>query len=165
MNPTRVLIVLVGLPGLTLAQVCTDIEDDAERLACYDANKEASSTTPIVPAAPAEQQVPPAPAEASTGDPDNRDATTIAAPAPDDFGSAEPFDAAREYIEASIVEIATGGNIDYLRLDNGQVWREVEESRMRFKEGRKVTITEGIMGSFDLRMEGINNVVKVRRVR
>ena len=165
MNPLRLLIVLIGLPGLTLAQDCTDIEDDAERLACYDANKEASSTIPEVLAAPAEQQDPPAPAEASVADPDNRDATTIAAKAPDDFGSAEPFDAAREYIEASIVEIATGGNIDYLRLDNGQVWREVEESHLRFKEGRKVTITEGIMGSFDLRMEGNKNVVKVRRIR
>ncbi len=183
MNPMRVLIVLIGLPGLTLAQDCTDIEDDAERLTCYDANKEASSTIPKVlaapveqqvplapveqqvPLAPVEQQVPPAPAEASVGDPDDRDGTTIAATAPDEFGSTEPFDAAREYIEASIVEIATGGNIDYLRLDNGQVWREVEESHMRFKEGRKVTITEGIMGSYDLRMEGLKNVVKVRRVR
>lgn len=164
MNPTRVLIVLIGLPGLTLAQDCTDIENDAERLACYDANKEASSTIPKVLAAPVEQ-VPLAPAEASAGDPDNRDGTTIAANAPDEFGSTEPFDAAKEYIEASIVEIATGGNIDYLRLDNGQVWREVEESHLRFKEGRKVTITEGIMGSYDLRMEGLKNVVKVRRVR
>lgn len=170
MNPLRLLIVLIGLPGLTLAQVCTDIADDAERLACYDANKEASSIIPKVPAAPVQQQPAPAeqqvpPAEASVGDPDDRAGTTVAAPAPDDFGRAEPFDASKEYIEASIVEIATSANIDYLRLDNGQVWREVEDSHLRFKEGRKITITEGILGSFDLRMEGIKNIVKVRRVR
>lgn len=165
MNPSIVLIVLIGLPGLTLAQVCTDIEDDAERLACYDEKNEASSTIPKVLAAPEVQQVPLAPAEASVRDPDNRAGTPIAADAPDDFGRTEPFDAAREYIEAIIVEIATSGNIDYLRLDNGQVWREVEESHLRFKEGRKVTITDGILGSYDLRMEGIKNIVKVRRTR
>ena len=165
MNPSRVLVVLIGLPGLTLAQVCTDIEDNTERLACYDANNEAPSTIPKVLAAPAEQNVSPALAETPVREPDNRAGTTIAADAPDDFGREEPFDAPREYIEASIIEIATAGEIDYLRLDNGQVWREVEDSHMRFKEGRKVTITEGILSSYDLKMEGYNKKVKVKRYR
>ena len=47
----------------------------------------------------------------------------------------------------------------------GQIWREVEDSNFRFREGRKVTISEGILGSFDLQMEGYNKIVKVRRVR
>ncbi|NCF73152.1 MAG: hypothetical protein GWP67_06580 [Gammaproteobacteria bacterium] len=165
MNPSRVLVLLIGLPSLTLAQVCTDIEDNTERLACYDANNEASSTLPKVLAAPAEQNVPPALAETPAREPDNRAGTKIAAEAPDDFGREEPFDAPREYIEANIIEIATAGEIDYLRLDNGQVWREVEDSHMRFKEGRKVTITEGILSSYDLKMEGYNKKVKVKRHR
>ena len=162
MKPSRVFVILAGLPGLALAQVCTDIEDDAERLACYDATNEASSA---VPEALAGQQVPPAPTETPVPEPDNNAGTPIAADAPEDFGREEPVDAPKEYVEATIVEIATGGEIDYLRLDNGQVWREVEDSRMRFKEGRKVTITKGILSSYDLKMEGYNKIVKVRRVR
>lgn len=162
MKPSRVFVILAGLPGLALAQICTDIEDDAERLACYDAKSGAPSA---VPEALAGQQVPPARAETPVPEPDDNAGTTIAADAPEDFGREEPLDAPREYVEATIVEIATGGEIDYLRLDNGQVWREVGDSRMRFKEGRKVTITEGILGSYDLKMEGYNKIVKVRRVR
>ena len=75
MNPSRVLVLLIGLPSLTLAQVCTDIEDNTERLACYDANNEASSTLPKVLAAPAEQNVPPALAETPAREPDNRAGT------------------------------------------------------------------------------------------
>ena len=163
MNTSTVLVALIGFPGLVLAQVCTDIEDDNERLACYDAIIEAPSSIPEAPAAPAEQQA--APAETPLREPGNSAETTMPAAAPGDFGKTEPFDAAREYIEASIVEIDTSANIDYLRLDNGQVWRETETSHLRFRVGRKVTITEGIMGSFDLRMEGNKNVVKVRRIR
>jgi hypothetical protein len=36
---------------------------------------------------------------------------------------------------------------------------------LRFKEGRRVTISEGILNSYDLKMEGYNKVVKVKRVR
>lgn len=185
MNPPRVILLLLGLPGLSLAQVCTEIADDAERLACYDARNTAS-----VPA-PAEAQVQPAsaaaeptasetaapaatetpalesavPATAENPAPEAAAVATVAAEAPEEFGKKEPLDAPREYIEGTIVEIATGGGIDYLRLDNGQVWREVESSGLRFKVGRKVTITEGILSSYDLQMEGYNNIVKVRRAR
>jgi len=211
MNPPRVIFLLLGLPGLSLAQVCTGIEDDAERLACYDARNTASAPAPAeveVQSAPATAETPASesavPAAAETAAPETaapaaaetpasesavRAATetlasesavpataenpapeaaavaTVAAEAPQEFGKKEPLDAPREYIEATIVEIAESANIHYLRLDNGQVWREVEDSRMRFKEGRKVTITEGVLSSYDLQMEGYNKIVKVRRVR
>jgi hypothetical protein len=165
MNASKVLVALIGFPGLALAQVCTNIEDDNERLACYDAINEASSSIPEVPAAPAEQQATPALAETSVREPDSRTGNMIAADAPGDFGKKEVFDAPREYIEASIVEITTSGNVDYLRLDNGQVWREVVDSHMRFKVGRKVTITEGILSSYDLKMEGYKKMIKVKRIR
>ena len=189
MISSRVLVLLLGLPGLTVAQVCTDIEDDAERLACYDASNEASSAVPEalpeeqVAPAPAQTPVPQpdnnagtviatdapeeqvAPAQTPVPQPDNNAGTVIAADAPEEFGNKEPLDAPREYIEATIVEIATSGEIDYLRLDNGQVWREVEDGHLRYKEGREVTITEGIFSSYDLKMEGYNNIVKVKRVR
>jgi len=169
MNLPKVAVLLLALPGLTLAQDCGEIEDNSERLACYDAGNAEASGAPAgqrEPSAPADPQVlpvaPPAEGPAGTG---VGSAATIEAEKPEDFGAKEPIDAPREYIEATIVEIAESADIHYLRLDNGQVWREVEDSRLRFKLGREVTITEGVMGSFDLKMEGQNKIVKVRRIR
>jgi len=175
MNSSKVLILLIGLPSLTFGQICTDIEDETKRLACYDERNHSSSaaaeeqqTQPAIaetpaPAPTAETAGPAAIAETPTPEPVQ--SATVAAEAPEEFGKKEPLDAAREFIEGSIVEIATSANIDYIRLDNGQVWREVEDSHLRFKEGRTVTITEGVMGSYDLQMEGNKKVVKVKRVR
>ena len=166
MSPSRVFVLLIGLPGLTFAQVCSDIEDNAERLACYDAKNEPSSTVPGPPTNPAEQPFVPAPAEAPLPESRDRAETKVAAGAPEDFGKKEPLDAPKEYIEARIVKITTSGGFDYLRLDNGQLWRESDwDSRVRFKEGRKVTITEGVLSSYDLKMEGRNKIVKVKRIQ
>jgi hypothetical protein len=147
MKSNKIAVVLLGLPGLTFAEVCADIEEDEARLACYDAQSNGSA------AAPAELE-PPAPssqiAEESVSPERPKDAeTAVEAGSSEKFGIRESDDDPKEYV----------------RLDNGQVWREVTDSRMRFKEGRKVTITEGIMSSYDLRMEGYNKVVKVKRVR
>jgi hypothetical protein len=163
MKSNKIAVVLLGLPGLTFAEVCADIEEDEARLACYDAQSNGSA------AAPAELE-PPAPssqiAEESVSPERPKDAeTAVEAGSSEKFGIRESDDDPKEYVEGTIVEILKSGQLEYVRLDNGQVWREVTDSRMRFKEGRKVTITEGIMSSYDLRMEGYNKVVKVKRVR
>jgi hypothetical protein len=163
MKSNKIAVVLLGLPGLTFAEVCADIEDDDARLACYDVRNQESAP------APAEAVQPEAPPETAKEDlaqaTEMNAAAVVAAGSPDDFGVRETSDGPKEYVEGTIVEILKSGQIEYVRLDNGQVWREVTDSRMRFKEGRKVTITEGIMNSYDLRMEGYNKVVKVKRVR
>ena len=177
-----------------MAEVCTLVEDDAERLACFDASARCSSIESDrdrlqcfdrVYAAvydsgdPGIEQAVDVSEDADGNvtdtaelpEPDNREdvagdsAVVVAANSPEDFGKREPAEV-QEYIEATIVEIRTTGlKIDYLRLDNGQVWREVNDSRIRFEEGRGVTITEGVLGSFDLQMEGYNRIAKVRRVK
>ena len=150
MNQTRVLVLLAGLPGLSFAQPCKDIKDDAERLACYDAQDSASPAAeqeaPVLPAAPAAR-------------------AAVAADLPDEFGARKPDDAPQQFIEARIEKIEKRGSINYLFLDNGHVWREQRDNSLLFKEGRSVTITEGILNSFDLKMEGARKVVKVKRVR
>jgi hypothetical protein len=164
MTHLRVCVLLLGVSGAACAQDCAEIEDNAERLACYDAAHQAPPSPPAETSAP-----PPAgsatPAPAAAAPPEAKSAAPVAAAAPDEFGREEPLDAPREYIEATIVEVTTSGFIHYLHLDNGQVWREVEDSTLRFREGRKVTITDGILNSYDLKMEGQNKIVKVRRVR
>jgi hypothetical protein len=161
LNKTAVL--LLGLPGLTFAEVCADIEDDEARLACYDAESKGSAPAPAEPEKP--EPSPPSVDEASSPDSSKEAAAEVAVQSPEEFGMRQSDDGPKEYVEGTIVEILKSGQLEYIRLDNGQVWREVTDSRMRFKEGRKVTITEGIMNSYDLRMEGYNKVVKVKRVR
>ena len=194
MNRLRFFFLPLCFSGPALAEVCTHLEDDAERLACFDAGVRCSSIDSDSDrlrcfdqvydrvyddaesgieqavdtsrhsdggtAVDSVQSEPNGPDDAA-----GNTGTVAAASSPEDFGKREPSDV-QEYIEATIVEIRTTGlKIDYLRLDNGQVWREVNDSRIRFKEGRRVTITEGILGSFDLQMEGDNRIAKVRRVR
>lgn len=172
MTRLRYIALLLGVPGAALAQDCAEIADNAERLACYDARHQSSPGTPEEAAAPSSPDSTARPAPAVTPVPaeavEDRGAETrapVAASVPDEFGKDEPIDAPKEFIEATIVEVSKSGLVYYLRLDNDQVWREVEDSTLRFREGRKVTITEGILGSYDLKMEGQNKIVKVRRVR
>jgi len=153
---------LVGVPVTVSAQECAGIEDNAERLACYDAKNSPSASLPDEASA---SSSPDSTVSPKSGRESAESTAPVAAPDPDSFGKEEPYDTSKEYIEATIVEIKKSGLIYYLRLDNGQVWREVEDSTLRFREGRKVTITEGILNSFDLQMEGQNKIVKVRRIR
>ena len=165
MNANKIAVLLFGLPGLTFAEVCADIEGDEARLACYDAESKVSAPAPA-PAEPAQPETSPQGAEESaTPEIPEKSATAVAAQSPDEFGIRDSGDGPKEYVEGTIVEILKSGQLEYIRLDNGQVWRELTDSRMRFREGRKVTISEGIMNSYDLKMEGYNKAVKVRRVR
>jgi hypothetical protein len=174
MNPSKALILLVGVPGLSLAQPCQDIKDGGERLACYDAQNAtrpaAEAEVPIQPASPAAAAAVPAvtPEPKPEPEPEPEPARELsAAPAPShDFGKRERVEAPTQTITASIMRVQEAGNVDYLYLDNGQVWRETGgDSGVRFKEGKTVTITEGVLDSYDLKMEGRNKKAKVKRVR
>ena len=71
-----------------------------------------------------------------------------------------------KFIEATIVRVQTNSNrIDYLKLDNGQVWREVEDGRLRFKVGQRVRIESGLLSSYKLKVVGKNLSVKVKRTK
>jgi hypothetical protein len=158
MNLSKLGLVFLGMHGLSSAeQVCSEIEDDQERLVCYDASNRT--------AAPGPQREAPAPAEELASPPTSGSSSPVEARAPEQFGTKESEEGPKEYIEGTIVKIKESANRHYLLLDNGQVWREIEDSTLRFKEGRKVTITEGILNSYDLKMEGQNKIVKVKRLK
>ena len=73
---------------------------------------------------------------------------------------------AARFIEATIVRVQTNANrVDYLKLDNGQIWREVEDSNMRFKVGQKVKIESGLLSSYKLKVIGKKLSVKVKRTK
>jgi len=70
-----------------------------------------------------------------------------------------------EVVRAKIVEVWTMNNGRFVaRLDNGQVWRETEASRVRTpKAGSSVVITEGRFGSYRMKIDNDNRRAGVRR--
>ncbi len=85
---------------------------------------------------------------------------------PEEFAARKDDKPRHDVLEATIVEVSTNAlKIDYFRLDNGSVWRETEDSRVRFAAGQRVTLQKGILGSTNLTVAGSDRAVKVKRVR
>ena len=174
MNRSTLIILVAGLSNLAAAEDCSQIANDNERLACFDnAHRDSESTSlksealdvPVEATVATGVAVDPADQAQTSGHSKTEEASRKSDSA-EDFGKKQGFDMPTEYIEATIVEVLTNSlDIDYLRLDNGQVWREYEDSRFRFKVGRRVKIEEGAFGSFDLTVEGSSRVMKVKRMR
>ena len=90
---------------------------------------------------------------------------SVSTQAPDDFGKRKSPKAPIGYIEATIVDVMRNSRrIDYIHLDNGQIWRESEDNRVRFKIGQDVRIEKGALNSFNLRIKGVRKLIKVRRM-
>ena len=164
---------LAGFAGTASANPCADIEDAAERLACYDREfaveknvdvPEPTAPRPADPVAPTEpmvtETVPVAPVPAAP----EPAAPEPAAPSTDEsFG--RPSAAEAKSITSVVVEKQTDGRgVDYFRLENGQVWKENRDYRVSINEGQTVRIEKGPFNSYNLKSDTINKLVKVRRV-
>jgi len=175
---TMILVLLGAAANIALAEPCTLMSDDGKRLACFDAARECAQIASArdrlacfddvyavgeAVADPKRAAIDVEPHSAVTSSNTSKAAGTKA----EEFGKRSweegtPVD----FIEATITEVrANASRVDYLRLDNGQVWREIEDNRFRFKEGMKVTIMEGIFGSFDMQVDEVRRNFKVRRIR
>jgi len=174
----RKLLLMILFAPVAYAEPCVDIQDDGARLSCFDELKrcavvksgtrrlscyddgyigaeEPMSGREVTVTASEPVRV--APAKSTEG--------RVAAEKPDDFGKRERPTDPVEYIEAEIVDVMTNKQrIDYLRLDNGQIWREAEDFRVRYKVGKRVRIEKAMLGSYNLRFDGLKKLVKVRRV-
>lgn len=147
---------------------CRSLPSAEERLKCYDDAVDDRSTPSEEPAAAeeapaAENTSPPAPAASSTAA-----AAAAVASAEADFGlppgaNSQPV---ADQIEASITELSrTASGKFAIELDNGQLWRQTDNSSMRVKEGEVVIIKRGSLGSFKLTKDGTKRSMKVKRVR
>lgn len=137
-----------GEPGAS----CAQIDDDAQRLACYDrgANRTASAdgTAGVAPE--------------STKDSDSADVSGESLPkssrdersAEDAFGVQQrpSEDAELEQIHAVVTEVvALPGNKRQFNLDNGQIWLETSTTtRLRLSPGDSIRIKRGAFGSYRL---------------
>ncbi len=122
-------------------QDCRSIDNDGERLACYDAyvlSLEKKSRPPT-----AEEQ------QAAFGLPMKSPAENL------------------HDISNRIGKIETAGHgARILTLENGQVWRQVgSSSQPRLKPGDTVNIEKGALGSFILKKQGSNRSLRVKRIK
>ena len=156
---------------------CTDLTNDAARLACYDRGApQLRAAAMLPPAAEAAAQPPAAPAPAVAGD--------------GWFGSLDPFGAggdgtakptpqqmAYQPMGGEILPV-TIGVTDYsvapsgaftVTLDNGQIWREhdFDFATPPFHTDRKniVIISRGMLGGYNLVLNGKHTLYKVVRVK
>lgn len=133
----------------TLAEIarCRGIASAAERLACYDRAAQRAAD----PAAPQPK--------------------ASAAPKPEHFGKPAPRPVELSQLSAAVKEFhKTARGRAVFVLDNGQVWRQIDGDSTAILEPEpgevlRVTIARGLLGSYDLSIEGRNAAIKVRRVQ
>ena len=54
----------------------------------------------------------------------------------------------------------------YLDLENGQTWKLIEPSRRKeFQKGKNIVIEKGRMGTFTVRLEGLNRKYTAKRIK
>jgi len=171
---------------------CAAVAENTARLACYDALnptlKAAEATPPPVAAPPVAAPPPAAPAETRAWYDPGRlfGVSPRAQVAPEQFGSEnltapklpEGVAATPENTPPPPIDSITAAVTDYsftpygkfiLFLDNGQVWRQLDsdEGEAHFSKSIKhtVTISRGMIGSYNLVVDGASRLFKVRRVK
>jgi hypothetical protein len=121
-------------------QKCSNINDSAKRLSCYDAFF-----------------LMPQPLEAAEVEEQNNK---------DNFGLEEQPD--DPSIKAKIISVNKKGNYKiYITLDNKQVWRSVKDyyDHTPLQKGQIVFISKGFMSGYVMKVEGKKISLRVRRAQ
>jgi hypothetical protein len=180
-----VLAIVLGAGGApeALAQggPCTAIEDDAERLACYDRALRpapAASPAPAPRAAPTPAPAPPAAASAPVPDAGDsrrerrvRESTAAPAPAPAPARAAPPAPAAGAPADEAIVPIvvvgmrALPGRETTFTTNDGAMWVQTDSQRLVSMPDTpfNAEIRPGAMGSYFLVPSDRGRAIRVRR--
>ena len=156
-------IVFVGLFFLSIPafsyssdiQQCVDTIDPAKRLSCYDSifkeNKENKENKPM---------------QEALIIPKKQETIKIDEQKEKDYGLEKPKEDFS--ITAKIVNVSKRGNYKiYINLDNNQTWRSVKDiyDRAPVSNGQTVTISEGFMSGYVMKVEGKKTSLRVRRVK
>ena len=128
---------------------CLALPDTAARLACYDTLAHSLSSAPAKPATPAAADA----ADANFG------RVSMPKPKAEDSKPA----AMQSRIVGKLAEWRRGQS---LTLANGQVWVVNDEpANFGALQDPAVTVTPGMLGSYFMKIEGINFQVRVKRVQ
>lgn len=149
-------------------QACSFIENDFNRLLCYDntiAGKSLTKPTVTKVLTPPTATNVPAIANASVTAPTAPTAQTVTI---DDFGleHKETYKEQDSTIKATVtsIEKAAYGEL-IITLDNDQQWRQIGSDSMRLKENDSVVISRGVFNSFLLKVDGKNRSIRVKRTK
>ena len=156
----------VARDALSEIAKCADIAEAAERLKCFDA---AVPRAKSALAAPAQQEP-----KKGLWDWFGFARPPKSATKAEDFGKPAPPPASGEEItelRAAVVEFARNprGKSVFI-LDNGQVWRQLDGDSTVVLDPApqttmKVTIEPGVLGSYNLTIEGRTGLIKVSRLK
>ncbi|MEL0634286.1 hypothetical protein V6237_16020 [Pseudoalteromonas carrageenovora] len=169
------LLVLISAPAFAAQEInvqalqaCSFIENDFNRLLCYD------NTVAGKPLTKPSEKKTLTPPKAVTNITPNVSAPVAAvkekAPVAkaDDFGleHKELTKDKEENITAlvSSVKKAPYGEL-IIKLDNGQEWRQIGSDSLKLSESDTVNISRGVFNSFLLRKEGQNRSIRVKRTQ
>ena len=131
---------------------CAAIADPASRLACYDAANTGG------------QKAGNAPAQENAHWPEfNSPARAL----PSTVRPAEPLGQNRPLVAAvASHELMPNGRF-VVTLDNGEIWRQLptDAGKAQFRDRNRVVISRGFWHSYDLKLNGMNAVFKVERLK
>ena len=130
-------------------QKCIDIADPSARLNCYDTLFQESKSTQETITIPKKTEV-----------------VKIDEQKKKDYGLKKPKDDFS--VTAKILNVNKRGNYKiYITLDNDQVWRSVKDiyDRIPVSNGQTVTISEGFMSGYVMKVAGKKISLRVRRVK
>lgn len=151
---------------------CSMQDNALKRLVCYDTVVKNlnqyqgldKNYDPVMPLRPSQ--------------PVNASAPTQAAPVPvapvapkasaSDFGLAkrENDPENKDMMNSKVAKIIEGsyGKLT-MSLENGQIWRQIDSSRLKVKVGDQVFIKRGILGSFRMGKPDTNKRMRVKRIK
>ena len=134
-------------------KACARITDQETRFACYDELGERVLREETADSTPAQDSPVEPQAETAT--------TPVAEPLPDDLGSKKAI----QYI-GTVTSCKKGHFGDwFFFFDNGQVWKQVSDRNVRFKECNfDVTITKDAFG-YKMRIDSEDRTIRVKRNR
>lgn len=98
--------------------------------------------------------------------------TVSVTPSAEDFGreqlAAPDMEEEQAVLRATVIDVSQGSRKNlYFHLANGQVWRQIEARRFQYpKKGEfEVSISQGMMGDYRLRIGDNGRMVRIRRVQ
>lgn len=142
---------------------CKHIDDDQQRLACYDAALKVpneKNTEPVI-ATPAKK------AASESAIPAKHEP----AAEPQELGAEQLKKPTADSIEARLLGDFTGWSGQTIfKLDNGQEWQQTRNYVRNYRPNEpvpaaRVTISKGMFGNYNLRVDGVKRVIQVKRIK
>ena len=163
MNKLLLPLVLIAQPALAEESMteCRQIEDIVERVSCYDdivdsrypADSRAGVETNKPPASPESAAIPDALSLFGTHD---SEAKRIV----ENSLAIEQI----SQIEATVVNVRESASMKLtVVLDNGQIWRQLDNQPMRLKSGETVIVRKASLGSFLMEKKSGGRSIRVKR--